>query len=290
MQADATAVDADTGRMVFVLRRQAIPTATVDLVRQAYADLDELEPPSLTRRAAAGFVDAALFGRSDIVEVLKLTPTTGRLRLSSGRVLAQPMSNPVRSYLAGYSFSRFDRLNTLGRVTRRHPDKWRASLPFFQAIDRVLAAELPDAHQRMCERCALHPAWTIPDTALSTVTINVNYESRYHWDLGDYRDGYSTLSVAELGSYEGGYLVLPAYRVALDVRDGDVLLCQSHLDMHGNTAVTARTPAAKRLSFVTYLKHKLAEGVNRLDSPLASATDHASIPLAADGCGEETKK
>jgi hypothetical protein len=51
--------------------------------------------------------------------------------------------------------------------------------------------------------------------------------------------------------------VFPLYRVAVDIRDGDLLCNQSHIDLHGNMAVTPLTPGAKRVSFVTYLKKML---------------------------------
>lgn len=121
---------------------------------------------------------------------------------------------------------------------------------------------------RSCKRSG--PAWCIEGTRLSSVTINVNYESHYHYDAGDFLNGYSTLSVVEVGKYGGGFLVFPRYRIAVDVREGDVLTCQSHVDLHGNypMQIDPATPVrAKRVSFVTYLKHKLGEAPNRLDAP-----------------------
>lgn len=118
---------------------------------------------------------------------------------------------------------------------------------------------MPEVHSRMAERAASHPSWCIPGTALSTVAVNVNYASHYHRDSGDFRDGYSTLSVVEVGDYSGGLFVLPEHRIAVDVRGGDVLLVQSHVDVHGNTPISG---TGKRLSFVTYLKHALAGTIN----------------------------
>jgi hypothetical protein len=272
IEADAEGIDAETGRVVFKLRKHVIPQHLIENVRDAYGDVDTLESPSVTRRAAAGLIDVSQFKklRSDVVGIVPLTPTTGRLQLADGRILKQPVSNPVHSYLAGFSCTRFGGRNVIGRLTRRYPDRWFASIPYFQRVDRVLAREMPEIYVKHSHRCALHPLWRIPDTALSTVTINVNYESRYHYDVGDFREGYSTLSVAEIGRYAGGYLVFPAYRIAIDVRESDVLLCQSHIDMHGNTPMLKRTRTAKRVSFVTYLKHKLAEGVNRDEDPMTA--------------------
>lgn len=175
------------------------------------------------------------------------------------------MSNPVLSFLAGYGVDRFTKTARPNLLTNRFPDRWARSLPFFRAVDAVLAAEMPGIHALHAVRAATHPRWTIPGTALSTVTINVDYESRYHLDTGDFRDGFSTLTVVEIGSYTGGLFVMPAHRIAFDVRAGDVLICQSHREVHGNTPIVKASPGARRISFVTYLKHALGDAVNRLD-------------------------
>lgn len=130
---------------------------------------------------------------------------------------------------------------------------------------------MPDVSRHMHDWCIAHsvaPRFTIGRTCLSTVAINVNYESCYHFDQGDLPSGYSTLTAMAVGgAYRGGLLVLPKYRVAVEVLDGDLLCNQSHRDLHGNTAVTAVDPGAKRLSFVTYLKRLLQYATNQTDSP-----------------------
>ena len=40
----------------------------------------------------------------------------------------------------------------------------------------------------------------------------------------------------EENKYHGGYFVLPQYRVAIDMRHGDILVCNVH-EWHGNTAL-----------------------------------------------------
>ncbi len=267
---DETLVDAFTGRTVFVFRRRAVLAEAVALARSSWQDVATFARPSVTRRAAAGPVDLEAFKaiRPDVVGLVPLTSTTAHLKLADGRVLRQPMSNPVLSFLAGYGVDRFTKTARANLLTNNHPVRWTRSVPFFHAVDAVHAAELPAVHAVHLERIeARHPAWRIPQTALSTVTINVNYESRYHHDTGDFRDGYSALTVVERGAYDGGLFVLPGYRVAVDVREGDVLLCQSHVDLHGNTRMVKRTEDAQRLSFVVYLKHSLADAVNRLQRP-----------------------
>jgi hypothetical protein len=261
----------DGDRLVLRLVKRAVPAELQELALRCFGDLDEIERPSLTRRAAAGEPSLEEFRQvprfRDAVALEQTGPTTCHVVFADGRRLRQPMCNPVRSYCAGYTHQRFTRRAEPARVTRAYPQRWADSLPFFAAVDAVLAGELPVVHAAHRARIAAHPFWAIPGTALSTVAINVNYESRYHLDTGDFVDGYSTLTVAAVGDYAGGLLVFPAHRVAVDVRPGDILLCQSHREVHGNTPIVPLSPGAKRVSFVTYLKHKLASAVNRLESP-----------------------
>jgi hypothetical protein len=271
-------VDSDTdltvdGRLVFAFRKGVITTAICDRARESWGDVDTFARPSVTRRAAAGppSIEAFRAYRDDVAELVPATATTCHLRLTDGRVLKQPMSNPVLSYLAGYGVDRFTRTARANLLTNRYPGRWVRSLGFFRAVDEVHRAVLPAVNQKQRDRVALHPAWSIPGTGLSTITINVNYESRYHLDTGDFDEGYSALTVVEIGSYDGGYFVMPGHRVAIDVREGDVLLCQSHVDMHGNAPIVKRSDDAKRISFVCYLKHALASAVNRLDAPQVGA-------------------
>ena len=187
--------------------------------------------------------------------------------LADGRKLKSMVSNPVYSYLIGYGCARFTNEAVKNRLTKHFPDEWERTLPFFQAISRFHREMVPETHAIHLDRIREHPAWVIPGTALSTVTLNINYESAYHYDVGDFKDGFSTLAVVEVGEYDGGLLVLPQYRLALNVRTGGVAVKRSHIQLHGNTPVVARTPGAKRVSFVTYLKHNLAKAPNRLDRP-----------------------
>lgn len=249
-----------SGRLVARLCARRLDAAAIEAAR-AWAGIEAVERPSLSRRAAAGELDPDAFGvlRDDVVGVERVSATSGRLVLRDGRVLRQVVSNPVRSYVAGFTVSRYGNRAQPGRLTRRHPDRWVRSLPFFGAVDALMRAEFPDVHTRHTERVRRHPRWIIPGTSLSTVAVNVNYASHPHLDVGDFTDGLSTVSVVELGAYAGGLLVFPQHRVAFDVREGDVLFMRAHVDVHCNTPVVG---PGTRLSFVTYLKHGLADTVN----------------------------
>ena len=271
---DADAHDVDAGRLIFRFRKGVLPAAAVRVAREVFGDIDERMKPSSSRMAAAGRLDLQRVQalRPDVLAVHPNpeNPFEGQIELRSGEVLKSNVCNPVKSFFAGYNYDRYRRYHERGYPTgfsARFPDDWATAVPFFEAIGDLLLDHMPDearAMHRWCEEHSVKPAFTIGRTCLSTVAVNVNYESCFHLDRGDMRDGYSTLTAVSVGgSYTGGYLVLPRYRVAVDVREGDVLFNQSHVDLHGNAPIRPDAPGAKRVSFVTYLKEALRRAENR---------------------------
>lgn len=268
---DADAYDVEAGRLVCRFRKGVLPASAVDLAREVFRDIDERLPPSWSRGAAAGHLelDRVQALRPDVVAVLPnaKNPFKGRLQLASGEILQSEVCNPVKSYMAGHNYHRYRKRAGPAGFSAEFPDHWARAVPFFEAIGDLLLAHMPvqaDLMHRWCERHAVKSVFTIGRTCLSTVAVNVDYQSRFHLDRGDMRRGYSTLTAIGVGGgYAGGLLVLPRYRVAVDVREGDVLFNQSHVDLHGNTAIHPEAPGAKRVSFVTYLKEMLRHAENK---------------------------
>lgn len=64
----------------------------------------------------------------------------------------------------------------------------------------------------------------------SYIFANKNFVTDLHADGGDLAEGFTVLTVIEEGSYEGAYTVLPAYGIAFDVREGDLLLLRSQVE------------------------------------------------------------
>lgn len=153
--------------------------------------------------------------------------------------------------------------------TGQHLPEWRSLEPLFQQIGGLFAEQVPDRHrvqQQWADRTP--PEWVIPGTPFTTVTVNNSYSTGVHRDAGDLEAGFSTLAVCRRGSYQGGALVLARYRLAVDMRDGDLLLFDAH-ELHGNTAMTCphtEGPLAKacpagceRISLVAYFRTKVAD-------------------------------
>ena len=171
-------------------------------------------------------------------------------------------ANVVFSGIAGW-FDRYPRI-PYGRATaytQNHFDKFKLSFPFLQTLDSGFAELLPNRHA--AQRAAadkIDPAFLVPQTVFTTVTVNKTFRTAAHRDAGDFSDGLSNLLVlSNNGNYSGGYLILPEVRIAINIRPGDLLLVNNHEYIHGNTPIVTHDEVAERISLVCYLREKMLE-------------------------------
>lgn len=171
-------------------------------------------------------------------------------------------ANVVNSGIAGW-FDRYPRI-PYGRATAytQHSfDKFQMSFPFLQSLDRGFAELLPVRHA--AQRAAadkIDPAFLVPETVFTTITVNKTFRTAAHRDAGDFTNGLSNLLVlSNNGNYTGGYLILPEVRIAVNVRPGDLLLVNNHEYIHGNTPIELQDDVAERISLVCYLREKMLE-------------------------------
>ena len=171
-------------------------------------------------------------------------------------------ANVVNSGIAGW-FDRYPRI-PYGRATsytQNHYDKFKLAFPFLQTLDRGFAKLLPSRHA--AQRAAadkIDPAFLVPETVFTTITVNKTFRTAAHRDAGDFTEGLSNLLVlSNNGNFTGGYLILPEVRVAINVRPGDLLLVNNHEYIHGNTPIVMNDEEAERISLVCYLREKMLE-------------------------------
>jgi len=171
-------------------------------------------------------------------------------------------ANVVNSGIAGW-FDRYPRI-PYGRATsytQNHFDKFKLSFPFLQTLDNGFKELLPIRHA--AQRAAadkIDPAFLVPGTVFTTVTVNKTFRTASHRDAGDFSDGLSNLLVlSNNGNYSGGYLILPEVRIAINIRPGDLLLVNNHEYIHCNTPMVMHDEEAERISLVCYLREKMLE-------------------------------
>lgn len=171
-------------------------------------------------------------------------------------------ANVVNSGIAGW-FDRYPRI-PYGRATsytQNHYDKFQMAFPFLQSLDRGFKELLPWrwGNQRAAAD-KIDPAFLVPGTVFTTITVNKTFRTAAHYDAGDFADGLSNLLVlSNTGNYSGGYLVFPEYRIAVNVRPGDLLLVNNHEILHGNTPIVLHDEESERISLVCYLREGMLD-------------------------------
>ena len=158
--------------------------------------------------------------------------------------------------------------------TGQETEKFAALQPLFEWVGEQMRTHVADRWQaQMSYVEKTDPAWTIPGTPFTTITVNNTYPTGVHTDKGDLDAGFSTIFCLRRGFYTGGCLTFPEYRVAVDMQDGDLILMDAH-EWHGNTQLNCacggppRTKAgnpgpcskcgAERISVVSYYRTKMA--------------------------------
>jgi hypothetical protein len=153
--------------------------------------------------------------------------------------------------------------------TGQHIPEFETLHPMLRIVAARLAEYVPERYAAQTAQAArTNPAWVVPGTPFTTLTVNNTYPTGVHTDKGDLDAGFSTIMCLRRGTYTGGQLVFPQYRVAVDMRDGDLILMDAH-DWHGNVAIRCgcgrnltamcETCGAERISVVAYYRTKMAE-------------------------------
>jgi 2-oxoglutarate-Fe(II)-dependent dioxygenase family protein len=150
-----------------------------------------------------------------------------------------------------------------------HPDILEMSRDYERDVNQIYREELPHYWQEQMDYMkAVSEQFKYLCSPYSTITVNRNVRSPYHYDKNDFRGGMGNLVVLDGGGDDSGIIVMPRERVAFRVRGprfkrdgkgretiepGDVLFMNVHA-LHGNLALT---PGKERLTTVLYAREKL---------------------------------
>lgn len=253
-EGDMAVVAQDTGNVLCRIRRDAIPSSLCDLAVRCYMDVGT--HISTNRGTAAGMQH--------------------RVR---GSNISFERGMPANSGIMGYMDSlRHNLPCRLTAFSRDHFDAYADGLPFIRHIDTCFQETAPEEYARQRNE-AQKTSFHIDGTAFSTVTVNLDYRTSLHRDSGDFAKGFGNLVVCSAG-IQGGLLLFPRYRVAIELHTGDFLAMNVH-EWHCNTPVTKQRPDGYRLSFVCYLRGRMhrCDEKNRLLEHMAAdrKTDVTSI-------------
>jgi hypothetical protein len=233
------------GERLISLRRGAIP---LDVRERARPHLRYLKKFTSFNRGTAAGAERVLRVKRD-----------GTLSKTDQTAQAVP------SAIVGY-YPRYDR-TPYCRQTRfnaEHAERWAEVVPLIERVADVFAEAVPDRHEvQMGVARGTSPDFVVKrsdgtPTPFTTLTVNNTWETALHVDKGDLQEGFSCLAVLRSGDYSGGILTFPAFRVGVDLRDGDVVLMDAH-EFHGNTPIVHVDPNApgERISVVLYYREQM---------------------------------
>ena len=140
---------------------------------------------------------------------------------------------------------------------RDNAEEWQKVIPFVRSVADCYRKYAPEKWSvQRAHALQVPPEWIISDTPFSTITLNKNFSINYHQDAGDLAEGLGVMAHLCVGSYTGGELVLPRYRVAFKLKNRDVAMFDSH-DVHGVVPLGGAWGRFSRFTFVFYLREKL---------------------------------
>ena len=298
---DTDFYDAETGALVFKFRKKAIQK---DLLKIAWLNCKMLAKASRGRGASAGPIDpeAIYWKKRELywsnkwsAKYMVKDRKTGEMKESAMKVNNEVASNPIGFYGETKGMG-LDLPCRLTHYTRQNMENYENSKVYFKSMGDLYKDLYPEQYEKQLER-AKQNEYHIEGTPYSTITINRNFRTAAHQDSGDF-GGWASLSVLEEGKYHGGYLVLPKYRIAIDLRHGDYLICDVH-NFHANTelfeteedklyndlnpqktykdnltvGVLGLNNRFTRLSFVCYLREDLIKCKSKINKFVISLED-----------------
>lgn len=183
---------------------------------------------------------------------------------SRGQTMETPES--VMSGVIGY-YDRYPRIPFCRKCSwnQNHETSWKKLAPLFHRVNDVHCEHAPMEWAAQAAAAShVNKDWLIPGTIYSTVTVNKNYRTGYHFDGKNMAGGFSSMLLLREGTITGGYTVFPRYRFAIKMEIGDLALFNGQGEMHGNTAISILTRDAQRCTMVHYFRKGM---VNCLSAP-----------------------
>mgnify|MGYP001301871381 CR=1 FL=1 len=137
-------------------------------------------------------------------------------RARDGKLSNRTRANPVNSGVIGYmdKAGAFPYCRTTA-YNLKNPEKFEQALPFIRKVNDLFAELHPERYQKQHDMIKkTHPDFYIKDTAFTTVTVNRNFRTAIHKDVGDYEEGFGVMTAFTTNNFKGFNLVFPKYRVA----------------------------------------------------------------------------
>jgi hypothetical protein len=230
-----TTVRGIDGKVMAIFQKNVIPE---NIVEETYETLHGLKKYQTNNRGMA----------------------SGTPRISKGDGKRSATAKSIASAIIGS----FDAVGAkqycrLTAYSGKETEKYKKLFPLFKFIGDEMKDKAPDRYNAQMEYVnRTHEDWVIPGTPFTTVTVNNSYPTGVHTDKGDLDEGISTLACIKRGDMEGGYLVLPEFRIAFKMEHRDLLIFDAH-QWHGNTELISNSDDAERISVVCYYRTRMED-------------------------------
>ena len=242
------------GNLLAVYRKDVIP---LDICKVAHRNLRDAAVKTENRGYAGGFIETDKIRKMGMAKSSKFRYSPVK---TDGTKSRTTYSNPVNSGIIGY-YDRYSRIPycRLTAFNLNNPKKFARALPFIKAINQVFKENVPERYKIQAELIdKTSEDFFIKDTAFTTLTINRNWQTAVHQDVGDLKEGFGVMATLRKGNYEGCNLVFPQFRIAFNMQTGGVLLADVH-QYHGNTPFIGKAGRYERISCVFYYREQMKQ-------------------------------
>jgi len=253
-------------------------TDQVESIIQKYKDLtEEPERGKVWMRSLIesefgvyrGFFDVAMerFALMSIQEAIDYAK-----KLRNEFISDTSYASPMWSGISGF-YGRYPRI-PYGRETS-HTDHnrelYEKCYPFARKLDTEFKRLIPGRYAKQNEFAEMMDEKFLigEDTTFTTITVNTTQSDRNarcacHRDAGSLNAGFSNLTVITKDDkdWNGGYLVTPEVRAAINIRPGDLLLIDNMRIIHGNTPIEAPESGEEnmlRMSLIFYFREDMSK-------------------------------
>lgn len=265
--------DADNGELVAKFRKRKIDKNINDFVDATRVLANRKKE---NRGASAG-----------IIEREKLRQTVGKLYNTmkyrtyyfkkDGEKSKTHICNLAKSNVLGYIDTPIRGGNKLSgthlsKYCIDYPERYKHCKPLINQMSDLFK-ELDYKKWEILDN-KINDDYRIGNSVFSTVTINSSWQSATHYDSNNGDNLFACMTVVEdyknKNDYIGGYFLLPEFKMAFNVRHGDIILCNTQSYLHCNSPLEAKEPTKivgkyssqditqgwyfNRLSIVAYLK------------------------------------
>ena len=261
-------------------KTQAIPVVSVKRCRNLeLGKLYEIEPDDNVFRETVKVVDIdtgktiALLLKNVITDPAlieagrKLTTFKGmserRADASGERKYFEPKSgNPRKVHLGkmapsvmlGYEARDNYHPCRMTALTRKHRDLFDTdAVSLVQCVSRLFCEHCPEEYKRQSDFIGdCNQNMVLPDTVFTSLTVNMTWRTALHKDKGDFRSGLGNLCCFKYGEYSGGEIMMPNYKIAFDLQEGDVIFMDVH-EPHCNNVLEGEG----RVSLICYARQQI---------------------------------